>query len=528
MDTSTKTQDSRRESVGAVLISNSLANFAAMAVSFCITLVFTPLVVKAMGDETFGLFSLGFAVMGLVSFFYLGITDSVTQAVARGYSIGPPEGNRSLGVSLSLYCVGSVCSALSMYFLGPMLAESFFSIPHTEVERAKTLFKVLSIGIPPTVFIIVGSSALRGVHQYGKAGFLWLLQGSMSLPIAWFSIQAGQDIVGFATSYVFSLWGFTLIALPIIFRSVGKPVFRTPGFLERLKMLWTFNVFIALTSLGALLWSTLDRNLVGSFLGAASLTYYVVPWSLASKIYIGVGALAHVVLPATAEQSVKSAEDERTAFFERMFALFTLLTFSLATALYVAGDSLLLLWVGREFVLTSGPLFKCLIIGFAISAVGTVPYYYFAGEGKPRPYAIITLVAGLGAALANIVLLPKLGLIGAGLASVIFGIIQLGLFLGWFSKQKGFTGIVRKFLLIPFAALLLSLTALELTGLVSSSPTEVEPLSVLLRVIGAVLFFVITILAIDYAVNASAISSSMGFAVSKAWIFCRRWIYIEK
>lgn len=166
--------------------------------------------------------------------------------------------------------------------------------------------------------------------------------------------------------------------------------------------------------LGQLAAGQIDRVLVVGFLNPAAMGLYVVAYGLSRTLDVFPVALAQVVLPKAASRSV----EEVVALIGRGVRVSTTVTILAASLLAILGPWALQVVYGQEF-LQAVHVFRLLLAEAVLSGATLVLAQAFMASNRP---GITSIMQGVGLSL-NLpllaVLVPRYGLVGAGLAVLI-------------------------------------------------------------------------------------------------------------
>jgi O-antigen/teichoic acid export membrane protein len=167
-----------------------------------------------------------------------------------------------------------------------------------------------------------------------------------------------------------------------------------------------FNYRIDIYLLGFLLVGSSET--VSSMIGL-----YTLAVSLAELTFFVPDSVATVFFPRVAGSERRSA-DEMTPMVTRMTVLVTVLVaIALIPAAFAAVHLILPAFVG------SIPAFLLILPGIVALAVAKVLSSYVSGIGRPTPVTVAAIVALAVNLVANVVLIPLIGILGASLASTI-------------------------------------------------------------------------------------------------------------
>jgi O-antigen/teichoic acid export membrane protein len=189
--------------------------------------------------------------------------------------------------------------------------------------------------------------------------------------------------------------------------AVPKPSWDRP----RMATVFAFGKWTWVQALGAALFSTADRFLVGASLGAEALARYSICLQLAQQVQTIPAAGAQFLFPAISRRR-EAGEDYRRLAIRASLAI-AALGAAMALPLALLPGPILRIWVGPEIAASSAGVLTWLAVAFAILAASVGPFYVLLGSGRERYATLVSLGAGLLAAVVAYLLLARLGLIGA-------------------------------------------------------------------------------------------------------------------
>jgi O-antigen/teichoic acid export membrane protein len=203
--------------------------------------------------------------------------------------------------------------------------------------------------------------------------------------------------------------------------------------------------------LGQLAAGQIDRVLVVGFLNPAAMGLYVVAYGLSRTLDVFPVSLAQVVLPKAAGRPV----EEVVALIGRGVRVSTTVAILAASLLAILGPWALQVVYGQEF-LQAVHVFRLLLAEAVLSGATLVLAQAFMASNRP---GITSIMQGVGLSL-NLpllaVLVPRYGLVGAGLAVLIsttvrfvFAVVNYPIVLrvrppGLRLRWSDFTSIVRR------------------------------------------------------------------------------------
>lgn len=178
----------------------------------------------------------------------------------------------------------------------------------------------------------------------------------------------------------------------------------------------------------------IDQALVVGFLSPSSMGTYVVALSLSRMLQLFQQSLVMVLFPKAAGRPA----EEVIALTGRAARICTLSASAAGAAVMLCGQWVLRLLYGAEFV-TAANLLRLLVLEAILTGTTMVLAQAFMALGKP---GTVTVLQGVGLGLSvplMLALIPRYGLLGAGLALAISAAVRLGLMMlcfPWLLKQR--------------------------------------------------------------------------------------------
>jgi O-antigen/teichoic acid export membrane protein len=272
----------------------------------------------------------------------------------------------------------------------------------------------------------VFASALRGSENYGLAAKTEIGAKSLQMLALASSLLVGA---GLTAVYVIILIvaSARLGAKWLVTRRVLRVSKVYPRFVH-VKELLHFSKWAWIQGLGGTVFSSSDRFVVASLLGATSLAQYAVVTQLAMQIHGLTAAGVSVVFPMISRKRARNPSFSIARATARIFLANAALSTSIAVVVLVFGKLILQLWLGAQMPANAGILLDYLVIAYWLLALNITPYYVLLGLGQVRIIAIWVFIGGAAGLIPMIYGISRFGLIGAGAGKLIYAIATLMLF----------------------------------------------------------------------------------------------------
>lgn len=404
---------------------NALGIYAVYGASIVSGVIVTPITLRALGDQAFGIW----AFIGSVTFFLalldFGLGPSVVRftAEARG-SQAPEETNRLASVALALYAIVAVATLVSGAVLSwfvPLLIDT----PDDLVSDARLASFLVTLSLVVRfplglVYNLLGGHQRFDVLNLGNflATVLYAVLVAILIPRG-----GGLVLLGALTLAV----TLVRLGLPVVWLRREFPAlavrraYVTAAALREFAAVSSSNFLVQVANKVVL---STDVIVVGIVLGATAAALYAIPAKLFTLAFAlcSVGSL--FLLPAFAEQE-GSGDLER----QRRLLLTGLRT-SMAAALVLAlpllliPDLLIEGWVGDGYG-ESSPVLALLAVVVLIHQPIFLFTNYLIARGLQEPAARALIVAVAVNVVLSVVLAQAVGIWGVALATLVTDLIAL-------------------------------------------------------------------------------------------------------
>jgi O-antigen/teichoic acid export membrane protein len=131
-----------------------------------------------------------------------------------------------------------------------------------------------------------------------------------------------------------------------------------------------------------------------------------------------VAKAASFTFPLSTAISTKGDKQALRSLFDKAMLGTTLIgTFS-ALLLFLLGNELLTLWLGRDFAVKGTPILQILAIANGINSTTVIPFYFYNGTGYVRTNTLLGILSATTFLVMAILLVPEFGVIGVASAQL--------------------------------------------------------------------------------------------------------------
>lgn len=387
-------------------------------------LVSTPVLVRSLGADGFGLWMLANTVAALGIASNLGMGAAATRFVASARGAGESQRCEAFGrLSLGYALLGALVLGGSLAALAPVLAATFFG-KMGDPALVEAAIRMGSLVLLLQQLDLVFSGVMRGMERFAMAARLELaarlltflmtvsaaLHARAMMPVLW-ALAAGATL---------SL----VLKAGVLARLVGwryvVPAWSGP----EARALLGFGWWNWIHGVSSALFQHVDRLLVGSLLGSASLGHYAIGAQLAQLVHALPASAMSVLMPATSRKLATGPGAPLGRLKWMAMAANVMLVAAVALPLVVFGRWFLGVWVGAEAAAEAGPVLLILVAAYTLLGLNIAPFLMLLGAGHARYISLTNFLGGLASIAATVLLVPSLGLAGAAFARLLYGPIQ--------------------------------------------------------------------------------------------------------
>lgn len=388
--------------------------------TFALAIVIT----RALGTGGAGAFFEAIALLTILeTAAELGADVGIVRTISRYLALGRTgDIRRSLKITFWPVLVASIAAATAMFVYAPALADLFSRGGH-EREIAGYI-KVLAPFLPISVLFTLSLAATRGFGTMVPNAVLDKMAKPALQPlIAIFAAVAGIGVVGFALAWTLPIT-LGCLASVLWLRKLLRRAERRASSVDMLgpprplgdlaREFWRFSAPRALSSVFKTGIDRLAILLVGALASVSAAGIYT-----ASIRYLAAGQFASLALmqamgPKISELLARKKIDDAGSVYQISSAWSVVLTWPVYLTL--AGFAPFLLEVfGQDFV--EGQTAMVIVAGAMLLSTAIGPVDVVLLMGGKSSWNLLNTLAALAINIAlNVILVPKIGLAGAGIA----------------------------------------------------------------------------------------------------------------
>jgi len=406
------------------LTHNILTTLSARVATLGLAVVSSIVLTRWLGPDGRGLFTLVLLLPGLtMNLGLLGFDQANTVYAGLKPDKRPALFWHSLAIAFG---VGTLLTVAAIGFVA-MGAPGFGNL-----VRGSLWLYALPLSIVPIRVVAEHASAiLRGMNRIFLLNIVEVAtRVGVIVLIGIFVVGLGLGVGGAVWMELVAGVGSAALMLGLLASAgaVGRPVFDPTLW----RQTWRFAIPVYAAALMTFLNYRIDQFMVAAMLPPEQLGFYGLAVEITERLWILTGAVATALLPHLANST--EAEPTLVPTICRHVLLWT---GTAAFLLFVLSDLLITTLYSSAFAATSTAV-KWLLPGVVALTVGKVLIAALAAREKVAFTAWLAAVAALLNIIANFVLIPFMGIAGAGLASSLSYSLITGVVLRRYVRETGF------------------------------------------------------------------------------------------
>ena len=394
-----------------------------------IPFVYTPIMLRMLGQTEYGLFSLASSAVSYLSLLSFGFGSTIIRYISKYRAENDKAAEeKTYGFFLALYCVLAVlvliCGTIIAFNVEPIFKKGLLA---DELNKMKALILIMTFNSALSFPNSVVSSMITAHEKYTFRKLVDML-ATIAAPIAnLIALYMGFASVGMA--FAATVVQFMMLPLNAVYCSKKlhiRPVFsKIPGTL--IKEMLGFSIFVFIGSIVDMLFWATDKVILGMLSGSVAVAIYNVGGTFNNMVMNLSTSISGVLTPRITGMVIKEAsKEDLTALFIRVGRLQFIIIALIVSGFTVFGQSFITLWAGDSYadaywiaVLTMFPLCVPLIQNTGLTII--------TAQNKHQFRSIVYLVIAILNVVSTYLVVPYYGIIGAATCSCIAYLLGQGI-----------------------------------------------------------------------------------------------------
>lgn len=358
------------------LSKNLLAGVANSVWTALIGLAVTPLFLKYLGMEAYGLIGFFLTTQALFQLLDMGLAPTINREVARYSATGNvQEAGKLLHTLAVVYWSVAGVIALSIMALAPLIAEYWLQPKHLAQQTIEHAVMLMGLVVACRWPIGLYQGALIGAQRL-------TVSSGVSITMATFGNLGAVAVLAFVSPTIEAFFTWQACAGLIYAATMRWAAWRIIGRIKearfdigKLKQIWRFSVGMSGIALSGLVFTQLDKVILSKMLGLEEFGQYMLATVVVSGLYALIMPTFNVVYPRMSTLVATGETAKLTDLYRLGTRMFATVIFPVAMLLAVFSEDLVRVWTGDPGIASSvAPVISLLVIGSALNGVMFFPY----------------------------------------------------------------------------------------------------------------------------------------------------------
>lgn len=334
----------------------AIMSFVALLLETCTAMLFTPFLIRSLGQSEYGVYSLVFAITSYLALLDMGMGNATVRYISKYRALGLKDEERKfLGVTTIFYTIIAILATIIGVVIVVLFDKIFATgLSSQEIELAKQLLLLTTGNIVITMVtapyqntmlayeqhLVLKGTTIFSVIVRVSVGFVLLGLGYKSLSIV--IVMVSMNFISRIVSVIY-----------VLIKNKLKPCFRNIKF-NQIKDILSYSIIILLQMIATQINQMADNILIGIIVPSATsvLAVYAIGAQINQYAQSFGGALNGVTMPGvvkivenshgTQKEQIESIQSEMT----RVGRLNLMFVGLIWCVFVVCGEQFIILWAG--------------------------------------------------------------------------------------------------------------------------------------------------------------------------------------
>jgi len=422
------------------LLSNIGSNLSLLVVRVCITFVMTPLYLRVLGKQDYGIWEILTVLIGYMGILDIGIKPTVGRYISKYAALNDlAEVRRVFSTAcLFMFCMGILSAALLL--ISGHVWFVFFAGDNAE-PRYILLLSLVAINLVVRFPYLAIEGAFEGFQKYTTKNLLSIVMAVSMSVLLYYYIDLYDGLLMLATlsssfTVIKYFVGTALLRMP---RNGGLTFSLADCSWRVFRRSLVFGTKSFIQGIASRVQIGSDRVIIGLFLGPAAVPAYSIPANLISHFRNIGWTITDAFMPLFSSLDARNEQDalRRVYLKASRFCIGMLLPISIGTILL--GGPFMAIWLGNGFREDAEKIIPLLVTITMLPFINPFSTRYLTAVGRHGLLAKLYPVAAVMTILLSILFVKPLGIVGVALGALIPTLIITPIILTQCCKGLGLT-----------------------------------------------------------------------------------------
>ena len=415
-----------------------ILTYASEAIKILTGLIYTPVMLRLLGQSEYGLYQLVFSVVSYLSLLSMGFSSSYMRFYSRRKAENDGEGIAKLnGMFMCIFlCISAICLICGAVMIQNIEGIFGDGLTQSEYTTARTLMILmilsLSITFPNSVFDCNLTAHEEFIFQKGLGLAQSILNPFLALPL----LLLGKGSVGMVLVSTFLTIAYFIInSLYSIKKLKMRFIFRGFQF-SLLKEMWIFTFFIFISQIiDQVNWSV-DKFLLGRIIGTGAVAVYGVGGQINSMYLQFSTAVSNVFVPSVNKIVAEDDDNKKlTDIFTKVGRIQFFIMILVLSGFIFVGKPFVNMWAGDSYS-EAYYVTLFLIVPVTVPLIQNLGIEIQRAKNMHKSRSLVYLAISVVNIIISIPLIKAFGAIGAAMGTAVALVAGNIIFINWYYQKR--------------------------------------------------------------------------------------------
>jgi len=420
------------------LKAGAVLSYVSMGLGYLVSIIFTPIMIRLLGQNDYGLYNLVSSVVSYLSVLNFGFGSAYIRYYSL-YKVNEDKENiaKLNGMFLIIYFILGLVVVLAGILLAINTDLIFGAkLSTSELKKAKVLLIILVINLSISFPNIVFNSFIIANEKFIFQNMIQMIKilGNPFLVLPALLIGYGSVGMVIATTILNAI--VEIINAIYCIKKLNMNFMFSNFDIRLMKEMTIFSSYIFINLVIDQINWNVDKFVLGRFHGTVSVAIYGVASQL-NNYYIAIStAISNVFIPRVHKMVVSSEDNiELTKLFTKIGRVQLIILALISSGLIFFGKPFINLWAGNNYK-ESYPIALLLILPVTVPLIQNIGIEIQRAKNLHKFRSLVYFFIALANLTVSIPLASKYGGIGAALGTALSLIIGNGFVMNWYYKEK--------------------------------------------------------------------------------------------
>ena len=404
-----------------------ILNYISMAIEGIVIFLLNPFIIRGLGQEDYGVYSLITSFTGYISIFEFGLGSTIIRYVSK-YNAEKNEENKEnfLSMCFGIYIFIAVIMVIAITVLYNVIDRIFAnSLTVNQIILAKKMFIIIAASMTITTLGSVFSAIISGYEKFIFSRMLILITACLNVALTIIVLITKATAVRLTyITLIISVINITANIIFVFYKLKVKIRFHHWDS-ELFKEVFKFSIFVFLQTLITQIYWRLDQLIIGVQMenAAVPLAVYAVAMKVNDLVLAFTTVINRYQLPTITRMSIVEKDNKGLLkYLGKTSKFVAILYVAIIIGFIFFGQKFIQIYAGDGYELAY-PIVLIVIIAASLNRIHGCGSDVLKAKNKHGWYTTIIFISAVINIFLTIYLIKKAGIVGAAIATAVSVII---------------------------------------------------------------------------------------------------------